>query len=85
MDWIETAKELPKRQEGVRYSQVPCIVNKRIDWERGENKGSSYNVQILVFNHEHECWDGEDGDDYDCDISQVSHWMPLPVSPVFSS
>ena len=82
MDWKLTSKELPKRQENTSYSQVPCLVNKMY---YSENDGIStcfYQIQILVFNHEHQCWDAEDGDDYDCDIHQVKHWMYLPKPPI---
>ena len=52
------------------------------NWKRGDKEGYYYQTQILVFNHEHECWDGEDGDDYDCDINQVRHWAYLPAPPM---
>jgi hypothetical protein len=35
-------------------------------------------VRILVYNDFHECWDTEDGDDYYCDLSAITWWMPLP-------
>lgn len=82
MEWKLTEEELPKRQENKNYSQVPCLVSKRYDWNRGERKGYYYKVQILVFNHKHKCWDDEDGDDYDCDIERVSHWDYLPEPPI---
>jgi hypothetical protein len=40
-----------------------------------------YMVRTLVFNHENECWDDEWGDDYECNIERVSHWMPIPDRP----
>jgi len=67
--WIPCKERLPERQENTRYSQVPCLVFK------------NNQVFMLVFNHEHECWDDESGDDYYCDIYDVSHWMPLPEPP----
>ena len=67
--WIKTSEELPKRKEGVRYSQVPCLVYYR------------RNIEILYFNHEHNCWDDSDGDDYKCDIEDIEYWMPLPNPP----
>jgi len=70
--WIKTSDKLPDRLEGVSYSQVACLV---------VNDGE---VKILVFNHEHLCWDGEDFDDYWCDINQVDYWMPLPELPILN-
>lgn len=70
MNWIKTSEQLPARKENARYSQVPCIIVK------------DRQIQILVFNHEHFCWDDEDGDDHNCDIAEVSHWMPLPELPL---
>lgn len=61
--------ELPARQECVSYSQVWCFVI-----HKGE-------LKILAFNHEHMCWDREDGDDFYCGIHEVTHWMPLPSAP----
>ena len=81
MEWKLTTEELPKRNDEKAYSQVWCLVSKRYDWKRGDNEGHYYQTQILVFNHEHECWDQEDGDDYDCDINQVKYWMYLPEPP----
>ncbi len=69
MNWIKTKEKQPERQPNVRYSQVPCLV-----YYNGQ-------VMILQFNHEHECWDDEDGDDYCCDIESVEYWMPLPTPP----
>ena len=63
--WRNPNKELPGRIENVSYSQVPCLVKYRGD------------IQILCFNHEHECWDDESGDDYKCEITNVEAWKPL--------
>lgn len=70
MNWIKTSEILPERRANVRYSQVPCLV-----YFRGQ-------ITILQFNHEHQCWDDEDGDDYCCDIESVDFWMPLPSAPI---
>ena len=67
--WIKTSEQLPERLPNVRYSNPKVIV-----WY-GE-------VAMLRFNHEHECWDDEDGDDYCCDIESVEYWMPLPNKPL---
>jgi hypothetical protein len=70
MSWIKTSESLPKRNINVKYSQVPCLV-----YFKGQ-------ITILQFNHEHQCWDDEDGDDYCCDIESVDFWMPLPSAPI---
>lgn len=31
-----------------------------------------------VFNKECECWDQEDGDDYERDLQPTDHWFRLP-------
>ena len=41
-------------------------------------------VCILCWNGFHNCWDDEDGDDYHCDPSGVTDWMPLPMPPMRS-
>jgi hypothetical protein len=69
MNWTKTTDKLPERDKNQKYSQVPCLV-----WYKGE-------VKILVFNHEHMVWDDESGDDYECSIEDVSHWMPFPERP----
>lgn len=71
--WIDVKDRLPERKPNVGYSQVWCLCV-----YRGE-------VLILVYNHEHICWDQEDGDDYFCDVSAVSHWQPLPKPPIKQS
>ena len=40
-------------------------------------------VRIQVFNKLCECWDEEDGDDYeyDLDTNIIQYWMPLPTKP----
>lgn len=69
MNWIPTTERLPDRIEGKRYSQVFCVCV------------CNNEVIILCFNHEENCWDQEDADDYFCDINEVSHWMLLPELP----
>lgn len=80
-EWISIKDGLPPREENGHYSQVPCLVNKRYQYVRNGKEGFYYQIQILIFNHAHECWDNEDGDDYNCDIENVTHWMPLPPPP----
>lgn len=36
---------------------------------------------IRVFNKHYNCWDIEDGDDYDCELSSYEFWMRLPEEP----
>lgn len=69
MNWISTKDELPERKPDVKYSQVPCLVFRNNE------------IEILVFNHEYMVWDNADGDDFCCDIGDVSHWMLLPQPP----
>lgn len=69
-EWIKLKDKKPEREPNVKYSNVPCLVI-----YRGQ-------VCILCFNHEHECWDDEDGDDYCCDIESIEFWQPLPKPPI---
>jgi hypothetical protein len=71
MQWISVKERLPERDPNARYSEVPCLV-----CHKGE-------IKILVFNHEHMCWDDADGDDFYCKTMEVSHWMELPPPPQF--
>lgn len=77
MNWIPTAERQPERVPNQVYSQVACLVYRQYS--------KSSQIEILVFNHEHECWDDSTGDDYECEIGRVSHWMPLPESPITKS
>ncbi len=38
-------------------------------------------VRHLVWNISHQVWDDSDGDDYFCDATEVTHWMPFPDAP----
>ena len=64
--WTRVEDGLPERRPNVAYSCVRCLVTR---------KGF---VSILCFNHEHEVWDDEECDDYECGIYEVEAWMPLP-------
>ena len=68
MNWIKTSDEHPVKDgdEDLRDKRVLVI-------ERGE-------VKILSFNHHYQVWDGEDQDDYYCDIDKIEYWMPLPLT-----
>lgn len=68
MNWIPTID--PPAKPGIEsYEQVPCLVVRR-----GE-------ISILLWNCEHLCWDGEDGDDYCCDFKDVDYYIPLSELP----
>ena len=64
--WIPVSDRLPERVKNVNYSQVLCEVKKDGD------------ILLLVFNHEHECWDDSAGDDFYCDIEEVEFWREIP-------
>ena len=42
-----------------------------------------WGISILCWNFTEECWDGADGDDYECDKEDVYAWMELPEAPKF--
>ena len=69
-EWIKLKDKKPEREPNVKYSNVPCLVIYKRQ------------VCILCFNHEHECWDDKDGDDYCCDIESIEFWQPLPKPPI---
>ena len=69
-DWIATKdKPHPNKPGLTSYEQVPCLV---VTYGR---------ICIRQWNCEHLVWDTEDGDDFDCQACEVSHWMPLPPVP----
>jgi len=68
-NWIKTSEKQPDKKENVRVSQVPCLA-----FYKNE-------IRVLYFNHTHECWDNEDGDDFECRIEDVEYWMLLPEKP----
>lgn len=65
MEWIKTDEQLPDKD-------MPCLV---------VYKESRRDIDLLYFNVYYQVWDDEDGDDYKCDLSAVSHWMQLPEKP----
>lgn len=70
--WVSTTDRAPNDNESTPYL---CM-------RRYEGKSKPfYQRQILVFNPDHMVWDNEDGDDFNCELNQVSHWMPLPAPP----
>lgn len=38
-------------------------------------------ARIQVYNKLYQCWDSEDGDDYECELDDAPYWMPLPENP----
>ena len=84
IEWHLTTEKLPEIQEGLGYTQVPCLVEKRYNTEYNGNNIPSHQIQILVFNHQHECWDDEHGYNHDCPINQVRRWAYLPYPPKFN-
>lgn len=55
-------------------------VSERVPENKGEVliNSSTYGMRIGFFDAQRQCWD--DGDYYD-DITNVTHWMPLPEPP----
>lgn len=35
-------------------------------------------VRILTYNDYDQCWGGDDGDDYECELSRCPYWTELP-------
>jgi len=73
MKWISVKDELPDEGE-----EVICFASKL-------GRGSPN--QMLIGWHENDKWGYSDGDDYDCnpDYWIITHWMPLPKSPLDES
>lgn len=66
MNWKYPAIDgLPEKPGLKSYEQIPCLVKLNGDFA------------ILVWNCEHNCWDDEDGDDYECDPLAVTCYVPL--------
>ena len=38
-------------------------------------------VTRQVWNNDYQCWDTEDGDDYEFDMENCPYWMELPEEP----
>ena len=38
-------------------------------------------ARIQVYDEYYQCWDTEDGDDYECHFEEAPYWMPLPENP----
>lgn len=71
IEWFKTSNKLPDGDLNKRYSQVFCLCVFRNE------------LIILCFNHEQDCWDQEDADDFFCNINEVDYWALLPEKPNF--
>jgi hypothetical protein len=67
--WIKTSERLPQKPGVADYEHVWCLI---------VHKGE---VIMRPWNCEHGCWDQEDGDDFQFEATEPSHWMPLPEPP----
>ena len=73
--WVPTAERVPANPEGFpRNDHVPCLCV----W-LGENVGGD--MRILQWNAYYKVWDDAYGDDFFCNVQEVTHWMPLPPWP----
>lgn len=66
LPWKATKEGLPEKSGKLNYEQIPCLVISK-----------DVGITMLVWNCEHECWDDESGDDYECDALSVSYYLPL--------
>ncbi|MDV4026351.1 hypothetical protein CMT52_18645 [Elizabethkingia anophelis] len=78
IEWHLTNNKLPiYTDEG----QVSCLCIRRHQYKREPEAEPkiAYEVETLVFNAYHKCWDDESGDDYECDLENVVAWALLPT------
>lgn len=64
--WNKTIDGLPKKPGKSSYEQIECLIM----LPNGD-------VEISLWNCEHEVWDDEHGDDFRHEPCKPSHWMPL--------
>ena len=78
IEWNLTKDKLPIETDD---GQVSCLCVRRHEYKRNPDDEPKVNYQIetLVFNAYHKCWDEESGDDYECDIENVIVWAFLPT------
>lgn len=67
---LTTDKPHPDKPGKANYEQIRCLVV-----YRGE-------TLLRLWNCEHLCWDDEEGDDWFCDVDDVTAWMLAPEPPV---
>jgi len=71
--WKLTVKDPPEKNG-------PYFVLKRYEL-KSKNK-VWYEECIRIFNTEHNCWDAEDGDDFDCCLGVGAFWTELVRKPL---
>lgn len=64
----ETPQAIGK-YENQEYPQIPCIVEGKLS--------TGYGVGIRYWNVTEQCWDSEDGDDYECGRDAIDTWIYL--------
>ena len=70
MNWISTSDKLHPDKPGLEnYEQILCLIVRNRE------------VLLRQWNCEHLVWDREDGDDFFCEASEVTLWMPVPPLP----
>jgi|GEM_PF-2546942 len=69
MTWKQTSEELPIRPDNKRRPTTGCLVIR------------NRQMELLYFDHDNECWNDSQDDDYKCDINGVEYWMMLPEFP----
>lgn len=69
--WIRVKDQLPPVDEkDISKQSAPVLVQLASkEW---------FEPQILIYNKYFHVWDSEDGDDYECNISDNDLWMPIP-------
>ena len=64
--WNKTADGLPQKPGKRDYEQIECMIM----LPNGD-------LEISVWNCEHDVWDDAEGDDYRYDPAYPTHWIPL--------
>lgn len=64
--WRKTTDGLPQKPGLKSYEQIECLIM----LPNGD-------LEISMWNCEHEVWDDAEGDDYRHDPCKPTHWMPL--------
>ena len=57
----------------------PADGERVLTWNNESNE-----PRIQVFNKLYQCWDTEDGDDFEYELDEATHWQSLPGEPVVS-
>ena len=72
--WNKTIDGLPKKPGARDYEQIECLI-----------KLPNGDIEISMWNCEHEVWDDAEGDDYRYDPHHPSHWLALaPIRAAIS-